>query len=92
MRFVVCCALGTIDYDNTRDMPLRTTADGACTPTDLPALTGYDVEIRHLISVIQGGGELHVTLQDALATARLLDAERKSLESGKPVRIKSPLP
>ena len=79
-----------MDYDNTRDVPLRTTVDGACVSTDLPSLTGYDIEIRHLISVIQSAGQPRVTLEDALATARLLDAERKSLESGKPVRLHSP--
>ncbi len=90
MRYVVCCSLGTMDYDNTRDVPLRTTADGTCEPTHLSSLTGYDVEIRHLISVIQSGGQPQVTLEDALATARLLDAERQSLESGRPVRLNLP--
>lgn len=90
MRYVLCCAQGTMDYDNTRDVPLRTTVDGACVSIDLPSLTGYDIEIRHLISVIQSAGRPRVTLEDALATARLLDAERKSLESGKPVRLHSP--
>lgn len=87
MRYVLCCADGTMDFDNTRDSPLRTTTGGRSAATDLGPLTGYDVEIRHLLALIRGEARPIVTLEDALATARLLDAERESLESGRPVRL-----
>lgn len=45
--------------------------------------TGYDAEVRHIVEAIASGSrELRVTMDDALRVAELLDAERRSLETG----------
>lgn len=49
----------------------------------LPAGSGYEHEVRHLLDAVhQGRRDLRVTMDDALAVAELIDAERRSLRSG----------
>lgn len=83
MGFRVACAEATVVYDLTADPVLRVHRGGAAEAVALAAGTGYDGEVRHLLAAVAaGGGELRVTVADALGTARLLDAERESLRRG----------
>ena len=66
----------------------------------LPAHSGYDGEVRHLLGVVSRGDftvargaaaarkQLGATLADAHAVARILEAERKSLVTARPVRVR----
>jgi len=85
MRYRVEFEHAVAEYDSSRDPPLILTQRGP-QPIELPARTGYDLEIRHLLEAIRSGGrELRATIADAVATARLLEAEQRSLDTGAPV-------
>jgi predicted dehydrogenase len=53
----------------------------------LPALSAYDREIRATVEQVVRGGPARVTMDDAVAAADLLDADRRSLETGEPVTL-----
>ena len=68
--------------------PLRT-HDGASTPVALDTHSGYDGEVRHLLSALASGSrELDATLEDALVHTRVIEAERKSLGVRQPVMVR----
>jgi predicted dehydrogenase len=54
---------------------------------DVEPITGYDGEIRHLIDCLTHNRRPWVNLRDAAVTHAVLDAERRSLETGEPVRL-----
>lgn len=95
MRYVVSFEKGTLDFDIGRpphSSPLLLCADGQTSPVDLTSApaTGYDGEIRHLLGAILAGStsaNLVATIDDAVKTARLIEAERRSLESRRPVPL-----
>jgi len=88
MRYVVNFAEATADFDLLRDPPLLLTRGGRSEPVPLPPLTGYDNEVRHLLEVLTGRRpDLIARMQEAVAVARLLDAERRSLETDQIVRL-----
>lgn len=83
MGFRVACADATVVCDSSAEPVLRVHRNGTTEPVPLAPLTGYDGEVRHLLGAIAaGGGELRVSVADALGTARLLDAERESVRRG----------
>ncbi|MBK7403974.1 MAG: Gfo/Idh/MocA family oxidoreductase [Phycisphaerales bacterium] len=83
MRFVVCFEGATAEFDLGRESPLRLSRGSGSTPVEVGPLTGYDAEIRHLVSCIASGrGRADVTVADAVASLELLEAERSSLERG----------
>ncbi len=89
MSYLAAFEDATAEYDSTREPRLLLQRGGRAEPVELAATTGYDGEVRHLLALIAAGGtDLRVTVADALATARLLDAERRSLESGTAVRLR----
>jgi len=88
MRYVVAFEHGTMDFDLGRDPNLVLSRDGRCETVPLAAGTGYDGEVRHVLDLILGRAAAPaVTMEDALAVARLLDCERRSLETGRPVLV-----
>jgi len=90
MRFTVNFEAGTADYDSLRtDAPLLLCRDGNATPIEIGPGTGYDGEIRHLVSILAGleSGPPRATMADALAVTLLLEAERRSLETGRVVEL-----
>lgn len=90
MRYTAVFEKATADYDLAREKPLLLCRDGKGEAVELPAGSGYDGEVRHMVSVVEaetaragsGGGKLAATVDDAVLVARLLEAERRSLESG----------
>jgi predicted dehydrogenase len=83
MRYVVNFAKATADFDFGREEPLVLSQDGRSEPVPLSPLTGYDEEISHLVDTIaHGRRDLIATIEDAAAVARLLEAERQSLDTG----------
>jgi len=74
------CEHGTLDFLLGRDPELLVARGGERIPvkpgSDYAAGTGYDFEIRALVSAIRAGApRAPVTLDDAAATQRLLDRE-----------------
>lgn len=91
MRYVVIFEDATADYDLLRPEPLVLSRGGKCEAVPLPPGMGYDFEVRHLVAAIAAGSKaLDATIDDALAVARLLEAERRSLEAGRPARVSRP--
>jgi predicted dehydrogenase len=92
MRFTVSFEEATAEFDLERKPPLVLTRGGRREPVPLPPGTGYDGEVRHLLEVAASGGRrsLALTIQDAVATTRLLEAELRSLETRTTLRLKGP--
>lgn len=89
MRYLVEFEQAIAEFDLFGQPPLLVTRNGKATPVELGQLSGYELEIRHLIDVIsQGTGELIAGIADAEATARLLEAEQRSLETGAIVAVR----
>ena len=88
MRYTVDFERATAEFEMGRT-PLLTLADEhGARAIEVPDGTGYDHEVRHLVRAIaEGRRDLRVTMDDALATAELLDAERASRDSGRWVSL-----
>ena len=81
MRYVAAFERATADFDLAHEPQLVVYRDGKGEAVDLPALTGYDQEIRHVVRAIANReSDLAATMDDAVAVTELLDAERVSLE------------
>ncbi len=91
MRYVVLFEHATADFDLGRSPQLLIARDGRREAVDLEPISGYDAEIRALLAAIAAGRrELDATIDDAVTVARLLEAERASLETGREVEIQPP--
>ncbi len=90
MRYVVLFDRATADFDLGRNPQLLIARDGQREAIALDPITGYDGEIRHLLHTIATGQrELNATIDDAVAVARLLEAERESLRTERLVGFKT---
>lgn len=88
VRYVVVFEDATADFDLSRNPQLALIRDGRREPVPLPSLTGYDGQVRHMLEAIaRGAAQTEVTIADALLVTRLLEAEKRSLELGEPVRL-----
>jgi predicted dehydrogenase len=82
MAFTVVFERATADYDFGRASELLLAQDGQSEPVALEPLNGYDGEVRHLLDAIASGSrKLDATMADALAHTRMLEAERRSIET-----------
>jgi predicted dehydrogenase len=87
MAYTLVFEHATADFDGARDPALRLFRDGHEQPVELPAGTGYDGEVRHLLTAIAHGAALQATCDEAQAVTRLLAAEEASLRSGQSVDV-----
>lgn len=88
MRFVVCFERGTADFDLGREPQLLLCRDGKAEPIEVESISGYDGQIRHLLTCIaEGRPQAAVTPDDAVLALEVLEAERASLESGGRVEL-----
>jgi predicted dehydrogenase len=88
MRYVVVFENATAEFNLMRDPALTLSRDGKRTPVKLEPITGYDGEIRHVLDCIRAKKPMpRATLADAVSVTRLLQAERKSIESGRSVEL-----
>jgi len=78
MRYVVVFEQATADFDVGRDPRLLLCRDGASEAVPIDEGTGYGPEVRAFIGAITRGTLTH-TVRDALATAELLERERREL-------------
>lgn len=82
MRFVVAFEKATAEFDSGREPPLVLACGGEINPVPLDSISGWDLEIRHMVSTIsEGKRELIATMDDALAVAKLLAAEAESIRT-----------
>lgn len=94
MGYTVVFARATAEYAlvsraGGREPLLTLARDGESRPVALEPGTGYDGEIRHALAVLAGREEPRATIDEAVDLLRMLEAERKSLASGRPVRLAS---
>lgn len=83
MRYTVEFEHAVADWDLSRPQPLLLVRDGKAEPVALPGESAYDREVAHFVRSIADGRSPDVTLADALLVARLLEAEKRSLEGGR---------
>jgi predicted dehydrogenase len=82
MRYTVEFENAIADFDITRDPVLQLTRDGTTTAVPLPDTSAYDATIRHFVDAVSGEVAPGVTLDDAFATAGVLEAEKASIGRG----------
>jgi predicted dehydrogenase len=73
----------TADFDLARKPKLLLTRHGSTSPVAIESTTGYDGEVRHLLSAIAGRTDsLLATIEESVELTRMLEAEKASLVSG----------
>ncbi|MGH7133436.1 MAG: Gfo/Idh/MocA family protein [Phycisphaerales bacterium] len=88
MRYRAAFEKATVEWDLNRSPQLLVYDDAGVSPIELPPGTGYDGEIRHILRAIHAGStKVDATLDDAVAVAEILAAERRSVEFGGEVRL-----
>lgn len=90
MRYVVNFERATAEFDSLRTPPLLLCRGEKPQPVPLEPGLGYDHEVRHVLDAVARDARgarvaLEATLEDAVAVARLLEAERESLRRRAPV-------
>jgi len=87
MGFTVVFERATAEFALGRAPLLTLARNGEVSAVPLDEGTGYDGEIRHALAVVAGCARLRATIDEAVGLVRMLEAERKSLASGRPVRL-----
>lgn len=88
MQFTVNFERATAVYDLASPSPLKVLTDGEEKSVALDPGLGYQYEIDYLIDCIQKGvPPERVTLESAAASVKIVEAETKSIETGKPVLL-----
>ena len=88
MECTIACRDATIDFDLNREQSLLVHTGDESTPIQVGELDGYDGQIRAIIDRIYGKSTLKlIGINDAVATASVLEHERQSMQSGKTVAI-----
>jgi predicted dehydrogenase len=86
MGFTVVFERATAEFALGRGLALS--REGRTEPVELPSSTGYDGEIRHALAVVAGRTKLRATVDEAVGLVAMLEAERRSLETGRPVTLR----
>lgn len=93
MRYVAVFERATAVFDLAGgDAPVTVYADGKGERPELPMMSGYHAEVRHFVEAVReklSGGvpTLRATLEDAATVAEVLEAERRSVETGKEIAL-----
>jgi len=89
MRYTVNFEDATAIFDLAGEHPLTLVRKGKSAPVKLPAGMGYEHEIRYFLECIRKGERpATVTLGDAANSVKIVEAEVKSIESGKKAAVK----
>jgi predicted dehydrogenase len=86
MRFTVEFEKAVADFDFGRPKPLMLAKDGHWREIELPTLSGYEGEVRHMLAAVSARkrgdrASISATLDDAVTVTGILEAERKSLQT-----------
>lgn len=88
MRYVVEFETGVADFDLSREQQLMWYDGTDEKPIDVGDGDGYVGQIKHLASVLRGTTPtLSATVSEAVDVTRLIDAERRSLAEGRPIKF-----
>ena len=89
MAFHVVLEKATIAFDITQSPAIKVhPTDGQAFTPDLPQGDGYSLEISHFINCITGKKVPAIlTPQQSLDSVRLVEAEKKSAQTGNPVKF-----
>jgi predicted dehydrogenase len=88
MRYIANFEKATADFDLSRgDRPVMLSDAHESKAVELPTTTGYEAEVRHFVEIVTKGVTPRATVQDALDVTCLLDAERRSIETGRTVSV-----
>ena len=83
MRYTVNFETATVDFDIGREHQLIVSTGGKSEAIDLTG-DGYEGELAYFIDCISAGrAPAHVTADDAVTGLQILEAEQRSIESGK---------
>ena len=88
MGYTVVFERATAEFALGREHPLTLARDGRARALPLEKGTGYDGEIRHALAVVAGRARPRATIDEAVGLVRMLEAERRSLASGRPVTLR----
>lgn len=96
MRYTVVFERATADFDITRTPTLLLCKDGradAVVSTAPPGSSAYEIEIRHFLASVAAANAgstpppLTATIEDAVRTTLLLEAEQRSMATASPQRL-----
>jgi len=88
MRYRVEFEDAIADFRHDREHPLLLTRNGETEPVPLPDRSAYAGQAMHLLSAIrEGRRDILATVAEAEAVARILEAERRSAETGDVVAL-----
>jgi predicted dehydrogenase len=90
MRYASAFADAAATFDLSRPQPLLLHRDGTSAAIELPSLSGYEAQVRHILDAIERGrnnDDLIAPIDDAVAVTKLLEAERESLDRGRPIPV-----
>ncbi|MDX2148012.1 MAG: Gfo/Idh/MocA family oxidoreductase [Planctomycetota bacterium] len=90
MHYTAVFERATVDWNLSRSPHLMVYAEGKEFSVDLPAGNAYELQARHFIEAVSASDKgakvaLVADVDDGVAVAELLDAERESLRRGEPV-------
>jgi predicted dehydrogenase len=89
MRYLVNFDRATAEFDLMRSPQLMVHDGAGSRAIELAATTGYDGEVRHILSAIRDGRtDLAATLDESIKVMRMLEAEQASMESGTVARVR----
>lgn len=88
MAFRVEFERAVLAFDSSRTPAMTLHRSGLTEVIDLPEASGYDLQARAVVRAASGKGSEGTlpTIADALAVTRLIEAERRSADSGRVVR------
>jgi predicted dehydrogenase len=87
MRYTVNFERATADFDGSRAPALVVSAGGKGEPVELSG-DGYEAELAYFVACVRDGRRpTRVTAADAVASLRILEAEQRSIDSGKVERL-----
>lgn len=84
MQYLVNFEHASIEFDLAKTPTVTIHHADRSEPVIFPALSGYEMEIRHFLDAVQGKEPLRATLADAANVVAILNAERQSLLTHQP--------
>lgn len=89
MQYTVHFERATADFDlGRKEGALSVSGDGKAHPIEVPTRDGYAGELAYFIECVKTGKKpTRVTAEDAVAGLQIVEAEKKSIETGQPVAV-----
>ncbi len=82
MRYQALFEGGSVEFDSKQSPALTLSHNGEIRQPLLPAIDGYDGEVRDMINALRRKRKPSATLDEAAAVTAVLEAERLSLDTG----------